>query len=215
MSATPKKWSNVQVLMQNALGAEKEITAISKASEGVVTSAAHGFANGQFVRLKVEGMYQLDQRIVRVSAQTAGTYKLEGVDTTLFETFTSGSAEAVTYGTSIVTATTMNPSGGEFSFIDTTTIHAKKRTQIPDIPTAAAYAFDNIWSVDDPGLIAMRTASDQQALRAFKFRFGDNGPQMVFNGFVGASLLPGGSALQLVTAKAVITMDSDPTYYAS
>ena len=36
--STPRKWSNVAVAMQSALGADITITAISKASEGVVTA---------------------------------------------------------------------------------------------------------------------------------------------------------------------------------
>ncbi len=38
---------------------------------------------------------------------------------------------------------------------------------------------------------------------------------MAFAGYVGANLLPGGAAQQLVTTPSVITMDGTPTYYAS
>ena len=38
---------------------------------------------------------------------------------------------------------------------------------------------------------------------------------MVFNGYVAANLLPGGSAQQLVTTPSAITMFGSPTYYAS
>ena len=99
--------------------------------------------------------------------------------------------------------------------IDTTTIHMNQKSQIPGLPDAATFDMDNIWDVSDAGLIAMKAAYDAQAKRAFKFTFGTGGQIMVFTGYVGANLLPGGSAQQLVTTKAVITMSGSPTYFAS
>src|SRR5690606_34304979 len=115
-------------------------------------------------------------------------------------------------GTSITTATTINAAGGDFGFIDTTTIHANQRSQIPDLPNAATFTMDHIWDVSDTGLLAMKSASDAQAIRAFGFTF-PNGKKMYFAGYVGASLMPGGSAQGLVTTQAVITMFGSPSYY--
>lgn len=213
--ATARKWSNVAVAMQSALGAAKTITGITKADPGVVTSTSHGLANGAYVYLSIQGMHQLNGRVARVANQAANTFELEGIDTTLFDTFTSGTAEEITFGTSITTATNLTSSGGSFDFIDTTTIHGNAKTQMPGLPEAATYTFDNIWDVSDAGLLAMKDASDAQALRAFKFTFGTGGQIMVFAGYVGANLLPGGSAQQLVTTPSVITMHGSPSYLAS
>ena len=213
--ATARKWSNVAVAMQSALGASKTITGITKADPGVVTSTSHGLANGAYVYLEILGMHQLNGRVARVANQAANTCELEGIDATLFDTFTSGTAKEITFGTSITTATNLTSSGGSFDFIDTTTIHGNAKTQMPGLPEAATYTFDNIWDVSDAGLLAMKTASDAQALRAFKFTFGTGGQIMVFAGYVGANLLPGGSAQQLVTTPSVITMHGSPSYLAS
>lgn len=212
--STAKKWSNVAVAMESALGSNITITAISKASEGVVT-ATNTLSNGDFVKLSVQGMFQLDGRVARVSSVSGASFTLEGVDTTLFDTFATGTANKITFGTSITTATTLNASGGDFDFIDTTTIHVNSKTQIPGAASAATYTFDNIWDVTDAGLLAMKLAGDAQSQRAFKFTFGTGGQIMVFNGYVAANLLPGGSAQQLVTTPSAITMFGSPTYYAS
>ena len=212
--STAKKWSNVAVAMESALGSNITITAISKASEGVVT-ATNTLSNGDFVKLSVQGMFQLDGRVARVSSVSGASFTLEGVDTTLFDTFTTGTANKITFGTSITTATTLNASGGDFDFLDTTTIHVNSKTQIPGSASAATYTFDNIWDVTDAGLLAMKLAGDAQSQRAFKFTFGTGGQIMVFNGYVAANLLPGGSAQQLVTTPSAITMFGSPTYYAS
>lgn len=210
-----KKWSNVAVAMQSALAGAKTITAITQASPGVATSTAHGYTNGTYVLLTVQGMYQLDQRVVRVANVTANTFELEGVDTTLFPAFSTGSAQAITFGTTISSATDVSASGGDFDFLDTTTIHAAVKTQVPGLPNPATYTFDNLWDVADAGLLAMKAASDAQAQRAFKFQFGTGGNIMVFSGYVGASLLPTGQGQQIVKTPAAITMFGLPSYYAS
>ena len=215
--ATAKKWSNVQIAMQSAIGAEITINSITKASPGVVTYTGTDPANGDYVYLNINGMHQMDERVVRVANVNAGsnTFELEGIDTTLFDTFTSGSFQVLTFGTSITTATSVSSSGGGFDFIDTTTIHSNTKTNMPGLPAASTFNFENIWDVSDAGLLAMKTASDAQAKRAFKFTFGSGGQIMVFTGYVGANLLPGGQAQGLVTTSTAITMDGTPTYYAS
>ncbi len=213
--ATVKKWSNVAIAMQSALASAKTITGITVGATATVTSTAHGYANGDYVLLTVQGMRQVDGRIFRVSSQTTNSFVLEGEDTSAFDAFTSGTCQAITFGTSITTATSVSGSGGDFGFIDTTTIHDNAKTQIPELPNAASYSMDNIWDISDAGLRAMKVASDAQAKRCFKFTFGSGGQIMLFNGYVGASLLPGGQAQGMVTTGTVITMHGSPTYYAS
>lgn len=212
--ATVRKWSNVAVAMQSAIAADVTITGISKASEGVVT-ATNTYSNGDFVYLKIQGMFQLDGRVARVKTVSGTGFTLEGIDTTNFDTFSTGTCAKITFGTSITTATSLSSSGGDFDFIDTTTIHGNAKTQIPGLPNPSTYTFENIWDVSDAGLLAMKAASDAQGIRAFKFTFGTGGQIMVFAGYVGASLLPGGSAQDKVTTSAVITMNGSPSYYAS
>lgn len=212
--ATARKWSNVAVAMQSAIGADITITAISKASEGVVT-ATNTLANGDFVALTVQGMFQLNDRVARVKSVSGANFTLEGVDTTLFDTFSSGTANKITFGTSLTTATSISSSGGDFDFIDTTTIHGNAKTQMPGLPNPSSFSFDNIWDVADAGLLAIKLASDAQAKRAFKFTFGTGGQIMTFFGYVGGNLLPAGQAQGLVTTQTVITMNGSPTYYSS
>lgn len=213
--ATARKWSNVAVAMQSALGAAVTATAISKASEGVVT-ATNTFTAGDFVvAVNIQGMRQIDDRVFRVKSPSGTAFTLDGEDTTLFDGFTSGTFQKITFGTSITTATSIDPSGGEFGFIDTTTIHVAQKSQIPDLPGAMSYGMNQMWDVSDSGLKAMKSASDAQAKRAFMFTFGVGGQIMVFNGYVGYTGAPGGASQQLVTSKSVITCNGTPTYYAS
>jgi len=201
--------------MQSALAAAKTITGITKASPGVVTSTSHGYSNGDIVFLTVSGMYQINDKPVRVAGVTTDTFQLEGVDTTSFDTFSSGTAEKVTLGTSITTATTITSSGGNFDMINATTIHGNAKSEIPGLPEATKFDMDHVWDISDAGLLAMKLACDNQAKRVFTFTCGPGGQVMLFAGYVGAALLPAGAAQQLVTTPTVITMNGTPTYYAS
>jgi len=208
------KWANVAVAMQSVIAAAKTITAVTQASPAVASSVAHGFTNGDYVLIAAQGMTQIDKRVFRVANVAADTFELEGIDSTSFDAFTSGDAKEITLGTSLTTLTSVSGSGGDFDFIDTTTIHDSIKTQIPGTANALTYEFESIWDVADTGLIALKLASDNQEERAFLFTF-PNGQKMVFNGFVGASLVPGGNAQDKVTTSVTITAFGTPTYLAT
>ncbi|MFY8206641.1 MAG: phage tail tube protein, partial [Arenimonas sp.] len=163
--------------MQSALGANKTISAIAVGATATVT-ATHDFSAGDYVVFTVAGMYQLNGRVFRVlSVSTTVSFVIEGtggasLDTTGYSAFTSGTVNKITFGTSITTATTMSASGGDFDFIDTTTIHDQVKTQIPGSANPLNYTFDNLWDASESGQVAMKTPSDAQAQRAFKFTFG-------------------------------------------
>jgi len=216
-----RKMSNVAVAMQSALGIAKTITAISKAAPGIVT-ATHDFSNGDYVFLEVQGMSQVNGRVFRVcSVSTTVSFQLEdvtggsGIDTTEFDTFSSGTAKKITLGNSITTASSISISGGDFDFIDTTTIHTNQKSQIPGAANPISMSMDQLWDITDAGQIALKAASDTQAQRAFKFTFGTGGPVMVFVGYVGFTGAPVGNAQDKITSPATVTAFGSPTYYSA
>ncbi len=214
--ATVSKWSGVGVAVESALATAITISGITKANPGVVTYTGTDPSNGDYVYLEVQGMYQLDGRVVRVAnVNGAGnTFELEGVDTSAFDTFSSGTAEVITFGTTLATLTGLSASGGDFDFIDITTIHDNIRKQTPGLPNPSTYSFESIWDVSDAGLVALKSASDNQAKKAVKFTFA-NGQKMVLTGYIGATLLPTGNAQEVVKTSVVITADGKPTVYSS
>lgn len=208
-------WKNVSVSMQSAIASAKTITAITQASPAVVSSTAHGYSNGDIVYLEVQGMRQVNERAFRVAGVTTDTFQLEGIDSTSFDAFTSGTAQKTTLGTNITTATSISASGGEFDMIDTTTIHDNARTNMPGLPSAISFTMEHLWDVSNAGQAALKLASDAQSRRVFKFQFGSGGKIIYFAGYVGFTGLPGGSAQDKVTTSCVITMNGTPSYYAS
>lgn len=208
-------WKNVKVNMQSAIGTAKTITGITKTATGVVTATAHGFVNGDIVVLECPGVYQLDERVARVANKTTDTFELEGINTTLFDSFVSGFVQKVTLDSSITTARTLSASGGDFAMIDKTTIHENSRSEVPGLPSAISFQMEHLWDASNGGLLALKAASDVQAKRVFSFQFGNGGRLMYFNGYVGCTMMPGGSAQDLVTTQSVFTISGLPTYYLS
>jgi len=212
--ATIRKWQNVILTMQSALGAALTISAITKASPAVATSNGHGLSNGDYVFLQIQGMHQLHDRVMRVANVAANTFELEGIDSTSFDTFSSGSAEEVTFGTSISTCKSISSSDAGADMIDITTIHDNSRVEIPGLQGAMTYNMEHLWDPADAGQIAMKAASDAQAKRAFKMQFGSGGAITVFAGYVSFSGQPGGNAQDIVTTGGTITGRA-PTHYSS
>lgn len=210
-------WSNVGVAVQSALAVAVTISNITKANPAVVSYATGTDpVNGDYVLLTVQGMNQVDGRVFRVAnVNGAGnTFELEGVDSTTFGTFASGTFQVITFGTTLSTLTGLSSSGGEFNQIDTTTIHDDVAKSIPGLASAIVYNFESIWDPADAGLVALKAASDGKLRRAMRFTFA-NGQKVVFNGYVGYSGLPGGNAQDKVTTAVQITMESKPTVYAT
>ena len=78
------------------LEANKTITGITQANPGVVTSASHGFSNGDTVVISgVVGMTQVNGKRFKVASVATNTFALKDVDgnnvnTTSYTTYTSG-----------------------------------------------------------------------------------------------------------------------------
>src|SRR6266404_2279794 len=85
------------------LEAGKTITAITQANPGVVTSAAHGFSNGDWVFISnVVGMTQLNGNTYIVAGATANTFTLtdlfgNAINTSTFGAYVSGGTAARVY----------------------------------------------------------------------------------------------------------------------
>jgi hypothetical protein len=82
--------------LQVLTGSAKTITAVTQASPGVLTSATHGFSDGDEIYITgVGGMTQLNDRNFIVANATANTFTLKdlfgvAINTTAFTAFTSG-----------------------------------------------------------------------------------------------------------------------------
>jgi hypothetical protein len=160
---------NARLEVQATIDAAKMITAISKANPGVATSTAHGYANGDVVVLAIEGMTELDGMVVRVAAVAANTFELEGVDTTNFGTFTSGTAKEVLTWLTVSGATQVNFGAGSAEQLEKTTlVDRTKRFEagLPDQPNVSVNVFGD---VTDTAQVAIEKAGRDGTSLAWRY----------------------------------------------
>lgn len=209
-------WSNVAIAVESAKSAAQTITAITKAATAVITYTGADPANGSYALITAQGMSQMDRRIVRVANVDAGanTFEAEDVVSTNYDTFSSGTFELVTFGTTLTVASNVSVSGGDFQFIDVTTIHDTVQKQIPGNASPTTFSLDCQWQPDDAGLVALKAASDAKAEKAVRITFA-NGYKYLVTGYIGATLSPTGSAQQVVSTPVVITAFGRPQTYGT
>lgn len=208
-------WSKVAVAVQTVLAAPKTITGISKANPAVATSTAHGYTAGDILLLKVSGMRQLDYRVVRVlAAPTADTFTLEGVDSTTYDTFVSGTAEEVTLGANASTFQDVSVSGGEAAAITIQTIHDDQDFEIPGNRTPIVFSFGSLWDPADPALLALKGFDDSKTPCCVQLTFA-TGAKIFMAAYASAALAPAGSSGQAVTTPVSLRLRGRLTTFAS
>lgn len=209
--------SGLKLYMESAKAAAKVITAFTAASPGVATSVAHGFSDGDVVLLTVEGMTELNGRVFVVYAKATDTFQLRdqagtgGLSTINYDAFVSGTAEKITFGTSITGVKEFSPKGGDIKFVDTTTVHDKKDKQVVVGSSAVSYDLTMNWDPSDAGQAAMINAFTDGDQKCFKILW-PNGRYALFNGSVGYGGTPGGASQGVTTAPAAIALTGDATY---
>lgn len=203
--------SGLKLYMESAIAAAKTISGITKAAPGVISSTAHGFANGDNVLLEIQGMVELHGYLCKVVSTATDTFQVAdvngttGIDTTLFSTFTSGTAKKVTLGTSITGVQDFNFAGGEIKVQDTTTVNDTQDTQIVVGATAQSADMTMQWDPTSSAQQAMIAAFKTRANKGFKVLWPD-GAFTMWYGTVGYTGAPGGGKQGVTTSPAKITM---------
>lgn len=208
-------WTKVAVDL-GILGTVQTVSGITKASPAVLTYVGVDPANGDYFLLLAQGMREVHNRIVRVANVNAGgnTYELEGLNTTGFGTFSSGSMYPVTWANSFATMLDFSVSGGEAQMDDQSTIHDDIEVLAPTRFSATEYTSNNIWDPGDAALLAANLASDTKAQRAVRFGFA-SGKKHAFYGYVGFPFVLGGSAPGKVTSPMKITSQGRASNWAT
>lgn len=207
-------WSNVGVDVQTVLGAVVAIESISKANPAVAGAADHPFLDGDVLLLRAKGMRELDWAVVRVDNKAAGTFELEGIDSTDFRAFASGTAQKITFGASAETFQDVSANGGEAADVNVATIHNDQDTSIPGNRTPLVFNFGSIWDPNDPALKALKAFDRKKSPCAIAFRFA-TGDIVYFAATPSSSLAPGGSAGGVVTTPVKLSVKGMLNNYAA
>lgn len=196
-------------------GAAINFTAASNAAPAVLTSAAHGLANGDLVEV-TSGWSRINNRIFRVSLSASGTFALEGLDSSNTTTFTpgggTGSVRKLTTLTQITQILETTSSGGEMGFTEVSLLENDFSTQLPTQASAQSIAISIADDPTLPGFIAVKAAAETRSPRALVVTLPNNSV-ILYNGIVSLDETPSLTKNSIMAVKSTFSLQGRPVRY--
>lgn len=183
------KWegSSVQVLTGYTGGSPSlPLTGITKASPPVVTSTAHGLADGDVVKLSgVVGMTEVNGKTFVVDVLSANTFSLLGIDGTGYGTYVSGGdVDEATFST-WCNLTNYNQTGGTKPELPTTTICSTAAEFLLGLRDFGTTSLDYLFApLTDTVQVALNDLDASGAIMAVRVLLPESGGTLVQLGFV-------------------------------
>jgi hypothetical protein len=156
----------------SAFAASKTTTTVTNASEAVVTSAGHGYSNGDIVEM-TSGWGRLNRRDFRIKSVATDTFVLEGADTSSTTFYPAGTGVGSVRKISTFTQITsvMNPqsTGGDPKNVVYKFIESDVEYSINDGFTATSYTLElDADAIGSAGYTALKTLTDVQTDTSLK-----------------------------------------------
>ena len=150
----------------SVIGSAKTTTVVTNATEAVVTSAAHGYSNGDVV-LVASGWGRLNKRVFRIKSVTTDTFVLEGQDTTntTFYPAGTGIGSVQKIGSMTQITSVMNPqsSGGDPKTVTYKFVESDVENSINDGFSATSYTMElDADSIGSAGYTALKALTEVQ-----------------------------------------------------
>jgi hypothetical protein len=151
----------------SAYGSAITTTAVTNATEAVVTATAHGLANGDIVEV-TSGWGRLNLRVARVKSSTANTINLEGIDTSNTNVYPAGSGigsvRKITTFTQLTGVLSAQSSGGDPKNVTYKFIESDTDVNINDGFTSTNYSVEiDADQNASTGYAALKTLTESQA----------------------------------------------------
>lgn len=158
----------------SSYAAPKTTTVVSNATEASVTSAAHGYANGDIVEMS-SGWGRLNNRTFRIKSVATDTFVLEGADTSSTAFFPSGTGlgtvRKVTAFTQITQVLTPSSSGGDPKPVAYKYMESDVEYSINDGFTATSYSIElDADAISTAGYTALKALTDVQTNTCLKIQ---------------------------------------------
>jgi hypothetical protein len=196
-----------QQFSQTFAGA-KTITALTNANPAVATSVAHGFLTGDEILL-TSGWEDATDSVYRVTALTADTFSIQGLDTTntgFFPVGTgTGTAQKISGWTSIPQVLSISGSGGDARFTDVQLLAKRNSLKIPTGFNATSITMSLAHDAAQANYITMVGISRNLSKVAFK-QVISGGSVTYGYGYMSVSEMPKLNSNQVNAVDAAITV---------
>lgn len=193
------------------------VTAVSNANPAVASAAAHGLTNGKEFIL-TSGWDDANNRAFRVANTAAGTFAIDGLDTTNENRFTPsggiGSVLPITTWQELQQVLNPSSSGGDAQFAEVAPLASMNTFQIPTGFSATSITIPIGDDPSLPGYKALKKASEDRLLVALKV-LKPNGNVNYFYGYVALNEMPSLTKGQVDTVTAAFAPQGRTTRYAA
>jgi hypothetical protein len=164
MARTP---SGTLFSVATVFGTPVTVSAVSNATEAVVTSTAHGLANGDIVEI-TSGWGGLQLRSVRIKGVSTNNFTLEGMDTTNLTMFPPGSgigsARKVATWVQLTNVLKPSSSGGDPKKVTYKFLESNVDFNMNDGFSAVDRTFElDADAISTPGYIALKSLTQVQS----------------------------------------------------
>lgn len=192
-------------------GVAKNITGLALGNPTIVTSAAHGFSNGDIVGFSgLAGNTTLNGLTCVIKNVTANTYAVD-VDTTGGAAWTAGGVATPVQWTPISNLITFKGFDGQANEIDTTNMSSVAKEFMLGIQDYGHFTFDVNKDFTDAGQVACDAAKRAGTQKSFKLVL-PNGKSATFSGYVKNSPLDGAVDQVLKVTGVSIRITGDVVY---
>lgn len=174
---------------------------------------AHGFSNGDVIFFDVEGMTQLDEQVARVANAKTDSFDIEGIDTTDFATFTSGTVTKISSFYTLGVARSVQAGNVGANRLDATTLIDTEKQYVLGMPETPEITIDMLSDPLDSAVVALDTAARDGVNIVFRLTMSD-GSKRLFRGLV-TTPSESISVNELVTGQVSVTQTKRRLAYAS
>jgi len=171
--------------VETALASTKAITGATAANPVVVTATAHGYTNGDIVKVaNVVGMVQLNNRAFVVANVTTNSFELKGVNGTNYTAYVSGGDSYKATMSAVGTVEGLpNMFTGTAPDIKTTHLLSVAEEKLQGLQDFGDMSMSMLLDTADTGQLAMQQAKEDQAEKVFTIAL-VNSTKACFVGFV-------------------------------
>lgn len=184
------KGRNCRVEIAATYATAKTVTAVTKAVPPAVTSTSHGLAEGTIGYFDTAaGMDELLGQAISVDSTATNTFNAEGLDSTSFGTFSSGTVTPVATWLTLSSATSYEIPEGSADELDATTLLDRIKQTQAGLMAPQNVQLSKLSDMQLPALAVVRAAALNDGYIIVRITL-SNGERRVFRGQPG---LPGES----------------------
>lgn len=216
---------NQSFFLESASASAVAITGITNADPAVVSHSGTDPSNGDYVRLSgIQGLINeageavANNQIFRVSNAAAGSFELEGLDTsspiTAFIAEGTPTFQVITFGTEIDDVQEADPGDSSVNRVEVTGVTDDRQVFLAGLQPAITYTLTIPWDVSSSSYQALRAASRTKATLAF-MKVHEDGQRELFQGQVSFDGASRGGTGELTTTTAEFFSQGKTNQYAT